>query len=79
MHQGASSHLHAKVLVQCNLLIENNQSNNRLNLKNVGSVCFGFKLILEMIFRKSGCLVGPENWVKRKITSVDRKMHPLIL
>ena len=40
VHQGASSHLHAKVLVQCNLLIENNQSNNRLNIKNV--ICYIF-------------------------------------
>ena len=40
VHQGASSHLHTKVLVQCNLLIENNQSNNRLNLKNV--ICYIF-------------------------------------
>ena len=30
-------------------------------------------------FRKSGCLVGLKNWVKQKITSIDRKMHPLIL
>ena len=39
----------------------------------------GFKLNPEMIFRKSGCLVGSENWVKRKITSIDRKICPLIL
>ena len=31
-----------------------------------------------MFFRKIGCLVGPENWVKRKIISVDRKICPLI-
>ena len=40
VHQGPCSHLHDKVLVQCNLLIENNQSNNRLNLKNV--ICYIF-------------------------------------
>ena len=37
----------------------------------LGCVCFGFKLILEMLFRKIGCLVGSENWVKVKMFSVS--------
>ena len=37
----------------------------------LGCVCFGFKLILEMLFRKIGCLVGSENWVKLKMFSVS--------
>ena len=45
----------------------------------LGCVFFDFKLILEMFFRKTDCLVGPENWVKRKITSFDRKICPIIL
>ena len=32
-----------------------------------------------MLFRKIGCLVGPKNWVKRKIISADCKICPLIL
>ena len=36
----------------------------------LGFVCFGFKLILEMLFRKIGCLTGSENWVKLKMFSV---------
>ena len=36
----------------------------------LGCVCFGFKLISEMLFRKIGCLVGPKNWVKLKMFSV---------
>ena len=36
----------------------------------LGCVCFGFKLISEMLFRKIGCLIGPENWVKLKMFSV---------
>ena len=36
----------------------------------LGCVCFGFKLISEMLFHKIGCLVGPENWVKLKMFSV---------
>ena len=32
----------------------------------LGSVCFDFKLILEMIFRKSGCLIVTSNLVKLK-------------
>ena len=31
-----------------------------------------------MLFRKIGCLVGLENWVKRKLFSVDHKISPLI-
>ena len=37
----------------------------------LGCVCFGFKLILEMLFRKIGCLVGSKNWVKLKMFSVS--------
>ena len=33
----------------------------------LGCVCFGFKLISEILFRKIGCLVGSENWVKLKM------------
>ena len=36
----------------------------------LGCVCFGFKLILEMLFRKIGCLVDSKNWVKLKMFSV---------
>ena len=36
-------------------------------MSTLGCVCFGFKLISEMLFRKIGCLVGPENWVKLKM------------
>ena len=40
------------------------------NVRALGYVCFGFKLISEILFRKIGYLVGPENWVKLKIFSV---------
>ena len=37
--------------------------------RNVGSVCFDFKLIPEMIFQKIGCLVVTSNLVKLKSIS----------
>ena len=43
----------------------------------LGCVCFGWKLLPEMLFRKWGCLVGPENSIFRKLKSVDWKKKPL--
>ena len=41
----------------------------------LGCVCFGWKSLLEMLFRKWGCLVGPENRIFRKLISIDRKKN----
>ena len=43
----------------------------------LGCVCFGWKSLPEMLFRKWGCLVGPENSIFRKLKSVDPKKMPL--
>ena len=43
----------------------------------IGCVCFGCKSLPEMLFRKWGCLVGPENSIFRKLKSVDPKKMPL--
>ena len=43
----------------------------------LGCVCFGWKSLLEILFRKWGCLVGPENRIFRKLNSVDRKKMAL--
>ena len=40
---------------------------------DLGCVCFGWKSFSEMLFRKCGCLVGPENRIFRKLISVDQK------
>ena len=42
-----------------------------------GCVCFGWKSLPKMLFRKWGCLVGPENSIFRKMKSVDPKNVPL--
>ena len=44
---------------------------------NLGCVCFGWKSLPEMLFRKWGCLVGPENSIFWKLKSVDPKKKPL--
>ena len=44
---------------------------------DLGCVCFGWKSLPEMLFRKWGCLVGPENSIFRKMKSVDPKNVPL--
>ena len=46
-------------------------------ISKLGCVCFGWKSLLEMLFRKWGCLVGPENSIFRKLKSVDPKKKPL--
>ena len=43
----------------------------------LGRVCFGWKLLPEMLFRKWGCLVGSENSIFRKLKSIDPKKMPL--
>ena len=43
----------------------------------LGCVCFGWKSLPEMLFRKWGCLVGSENSIFRKLKSVVRKKMPL--
>ena len=43
----------------------------------LGCVCFGWKSLLEMLFRKWEWLVGPENRIFRKLISVDRKKMAL--
>ena len=42
-----------------------------------GCVCFGWKSLPEMLFRKWGCLVGPENSIFWKLKSVDPKKKSL--
>ena len=44
---------------------------------HLGCVCFGWKSLPEMLFRKWGCLVGPGNSIFRKLKSVDPKKKPL--
>ena len=56
-------------LVLCN---HSNYMNAQLDC-----VCFGWKSLPKMLFRKWGCLVGPENSIFRKLKSVDRKKMPL--
>ena len=48
-------------------------------ISKLGCVCFGWKSLLEMLFRKWGCLVGPENSIFRKLKSVDPKKKPLTM
>ena len=44
-----------------------------------GCVCFGWKSLSEMLFRKWDCLVGLENSIFRKLKSVDPKKKPLTI
>ena len=43
----------------------------------LGCVCFGWKSLPEMLFRKWGCLVGLKNSIFRKLKSVDPNKKPL--
>ena len=44
---------------------------------NLGCVCFDFKPLPEMLFRKCGCLVAHGKYIFRKLFEVDQENEPL--
>ena len=45
--------------------------------EDLGCVCFDFKPLLKMLFRKCGCLVAQEKYIFRKLFKVDQENEPL--
>ena len=48
-----------------------------VSIFHLGYVCFNFKPLPEMLFRKCGCLVAQGKYIFRKLFEVDQENEPL--